>query len=343
VVFKKILENIGMAKKKVAKKTAKKAAKKTVKKTAKKTAKKTVKKAEKKTAKKATKKVAKKVAKKAAKKAPAKKVAKKAPAKKVAKKVAKKAPAKKIAKKVAKKAAPKKVAKKVTKAAPKKAVAAKAVAKKASPKKEVKKVEESVPAKTVEVKVEAKAETKTKTTAAKATKTTKVKKVSKKKGLSTADKLVAEGKITSGITGKVEALSENHALKEILGALRTLDFFASDTDECLEKGCENPATTTGYCRYHYIGNWKDIKKKQRILEDGELQDYIDELVEKYPIKFVEGIITDLVDEKTFFGVLKEMDIDATDESFEDEDGDGGEDDQDIAFETKGTAKPIFEE
>jgi hypothetical protein len=65
-------------------------------------------------------------------------------------------------------------------------------------------------------------------------------------------------------------------------------------------------------------------------------------VDKYPIKFIESLVSDLTDEKSFFAILKEMDIDADEESYEDlEDGD--DDDQDIAFETKGSASTRFEE
>ena len=146
-------------------------------------------------------------------------------------------------------------------------------------------------------------------------------------------------KLSDGISD----LAEEYSLKEIFQALRTLEFYTSDSDECMYRNCENPATTKGYCRYHYIADWKDIKKKQKMLEEGQLQDLIENLIEKYPVKFVESVISDLTDEKSFFAILKEMDIDADEESYEDlEDGD--DDDQDIAFETKGSSKAgMFDE
>jgi len=134
-------------------------------------------------------------------------------------------------------------------------------------------------------------------------------------------------------------LSEDHSLKDIFDAIQSVSFFVSSSDECSERGCENPATTLGYCRYHYIVNWKSIKRKQAILEEGKLQQFIEELVDKYPAKFIENILGDLDDEKTFVSVLKELNIEA-DESFDDVDDLDGEDDQDMAYETKGSVKAI---
>ncbi|WP_372652961.1 hypothetical protein [Halobacteriovorax sp.] len=319
--------------KKVAKKTAKKVAKKTAKKTAKKaapkTAKKTAKKVAKKTAKKVAKKAAKKVAKKTAKKA-AKKVAKKT-AKKVAKKTAKKV-AKKVAKKTAKKAekktakkAEKKVAKKVAKKVEKKV--AKKVAKKATEKVDKKttkasakkeKVEEEVVVKAAEVVVEAK--------------TKKSKKSSKSDLIQARDTLTEE----------IVSLADDFSLNEIFDAIQSLSFFTEDTDECLEKNCDNPVTTLGYCRFHYIKNWNEIKRRNSILEEGKLQEFIEELVNKYPLKHLESILEDLTDEKSFFAVLKDLGIDADEVDFDlNDDGEDAED-QDIAFEqTKGTASKNY--
>ena len=315
-----------MAKKKTSKKVAKKAAKKT----AKKSSKKVVKKAAKKTTKKAAKKVAKKTAKKAA-----KKVAKKA-AKKTTKKVAKK-----TVKKAAKKAAKKKVAKKAAKKVAKKAT--KKVAKKAA-KKVTKKVAKKVPAKKASKIVEKKAEAKkednpSKKTPAKVSAKEKVAADTKKENSSLdAEQAQVRTKLEEDVTG----LSEDYTIADIHEAIKTLEFYTSESDECLDKSCENPASTGGYCRFHYISLWSEIKKKQKILEEGELQNHIIGLLEKYPVKFVESLISDLIDDKSFYEMLKEMDIDASEDAYSDLD-EGDDDDQDIAYETKTSAKPSFDE
>ena len=141
---------------------------------------------------------------------------------------------------------------------------------------------------------------------------------------------------------EILALSENFALKDIFESIKLTDYFQNDTDECLEKNCDNPDTTLGFCRFHYIKNWSDIKKKQSILVEGKLQDFIDDIVSKYPIKYLELILNDLTDEKAFFGSLKELDIESTGDSFDDVE-DVIEDEQDIAFETKGLISKEIED
>lgn len=319
-----------MAKKKTAKKVAKKTAKKVAKKTAKKTAKKAAPKTAKKTAKKVAKKTAKKVAKKTAKKV-AKKTAKKV-AKKTAKKVAKKT-AKKAAKKVAKKTA-KKVAKKVAKKAEKKVAkkVTKKVEKKAA-KKTTKKVAEKVEKKTT--KAAAKKDKEVVVEAAEVVVEAKAKKTKKS---SKSDLLQARDTLTEEIV----SLADDFSLNEIFDAIQSLSFFTEDTDECLEKNCDNPVTTLGYCRFHYIKNWNEIKRRNSILEEGKLQEFIEELVNKYPLKHLESILEDLTDEKSFFAVLKDLGIDADEVDFDlNDDGEDAED-QDIAFEqTKGTASKNY--
>jgi hypothetical protein len=78
---------------------------------------------------------------------------------------------------------------------------------------------------------------------------------------------------------------------------------------CREVACEGLATTGGYCRMHYIKNWKKIKRKEGILRDGRLNQYIEELVAKYPDKYIEAIRQDLFDDKQFAKVIYDLDLD----------------------------------
>ena len=39
---------------------------------------------------------------------------------------------------------------------------------------------------------------------------------------------------------------------------------------CREVACEGLGTTAGYCRLHYIKNWRKIKRKEVILKEGKL-------------------------------------------------------------------------
>jgi len=88
---------------------------------------------------------------------------------------------------------------------------------------------------------------------------------------------------------------------------------------CRESGCENQATTKGYCRLDYIKNWKKIKRKEMILKEGKLNQYIEELVSKYPDKYIEVIRQDLSTEVNFNKVIHDLELD---ESIDDLDYDG---------------------
>ena len=88
---------------------------------------------------------------------------------------------------------------------------------------------------------------------------------------------------------------------------------------CRENACENVATTKGYCRLDYIKNWKKIKRKEMILKEGKLNQYIEELVGKYPDKYIDIIRQDLSTEVNFNKVIHDLELD---ESIDDLDYDG---------------------
>ncbi len=149
--------------------------------------------------------------------------------------------------------------------------------------------------------------------------------------------------IKDSLVEEILSMSEDYSIEDLFLSIRNMELFRVDSDECVVRGCDNPSTTAGYCRYHYIKLWKDVKKKQLILSEGKLAKMIEELVRKYPMKYVENIITDLADDKAFSHVLKDLDIE-TDEAEIDgfDDDELLDDDQDIAFETKVT-KPTFDD
>lgn len=91
---------------------------------------------------------------------------------------------------------------------------------------------------------------------------------------------------------------------------------------CREIACESHHTTSGYCRLHYIKNWKKIKRKELILREKKLNQYIEELVSKYPDKYIEAIKGDLADEQAFSKVIYDLELDeSADDLPSDEDGD----------------------
>jgi hypothetical protein len=78
---------------------------------------------------------------------------------------------------------------------------------------------------------------------------------------------------------------------------------------CRESGCENVATTQGYCRLDYVKNWKRIKRKEMILREGKLDQYIEELVSKYPEKHMDMLRQDLNSEGSFAKVIRDLELD----------------------------------
>lgn len=89
---------------------------------------------------------------------------------------------------------------------------------------------------------------------------------------------------------------------------------------CRVRDCDQASAVEGYCRFHYLLLWKKIQVRRKILQDGKLERYVDELTARYPDKFLEMIRKDLRTEKDFIGVIAELEIDEslTDSDLEDE-------------------------
>ena len=85
---------------------------------------------------------------------------------------------------------------------------------------------------------------------------------------------------------------------------------------CREVACENQATTAGYCRGHYIKNWKRIKAKEQILREGRLNQYLEELLSKYTDKYIDAVKMDLASEKEFAKVITDLDLDESSDDFD---------------------------
>lgn len=99
---------------------------------------------------------------------------------------------------------------------------------------------------------------------------------------------------------------------------------ARATEEiCREVACEALSTSGGYCRLHYVKNWKKIKRKELILKEGKLNQYIEELVSKYPDKYIEAIRQDLAEDKAFAKVIYDLELDESVDDF-DVEGEGVE-------------------
>jgi hypothetical protein len=229
-------------------------------------------------------------------------------AKKVAKPV-KKAKAAKSAAKPAKKAA--KPAKKPLAAAAKKP--AKAASKKEKLSEKPVKVLKALLKKVAPGKADAKAPKAAKGPAAKAPKAAKAVEPAAEPKLSKKE-LKAKAKAEAAQAEEAKAAIEKAPVKEVI---------LTDAEGrilCRVKDCDQPAVVESYCRYHYLFFWKKIQNRKKILSEGKLEQYIEELTSRYPLKFLELIRKDLSSEPDFMSAIQELDIDEgnTDEEFEDE-------------------------
>lgn len=78
---------------------------------------------------------------------------------------------------------------------------------------------------------------------------------------------------------------------------------------CRSRDCDQVGIVDGYCRFHYLLFWKKIQVRKKILADGKLERYVEELTSRYPDKFLEMIRRDLRTEKDFLAAIQELEID----------------------------------
>jgi hypothetical protein len=89
---------------------------------------------------------------------------------------------------------------------------------------------------------------------------------------------------------------------------------------CRVKDCDQLSTVDGYCRFHYLLYWKKIQVRKKILSEGKLERYVEELTARYPDKFLDMLRKDLRSEKEFLAAIQELEIDesAVESELEDE-------------------------
>jgi hypothetical protein len=148
-----------------------------------------------------------------------------------------------------------------------------------------------------------------------------------KKGASTPSK--TSGKVRTTVTPSHKSMileqtqgkNLTSASKKNAGSVAGRSSLESGETVCREVACEGLATSGGYCRLHYIKNWKKIKRKELILREKKLNQYIEELVAKYPDKYIEAIRQDLANDKDFAKVIYDLDLDEGVDDFDVEGGD----------------------
>lgn len=119
----------------------------------------------------------------------------------------------------------------------------------------------------------------------------------------------------------IAELTQEFAEKKISAASEVLLTDAEGRVLCKFSGCDEIANVEGYCRFHYLLNWKRIQLKKKILSEGKLEKYINELTAKYPDKYIDMLKGDLKSEKDFLSVVNELEIDDSDSSMNDDEED----------------------
>lgn len=100
------------------------------------------------------------------------------------------------------------------------------------------------------------------------------------------------------------------------------DIYLTDADGnryCRAKDCDQISAVDGYCRFHYLLFWKRIQVRKKILSNGKFDRYIEELMGRYPDKFLEMARRDLRTQKDFQAAIQELEIDESERQADTED------------------------
>lgn len=62
---------------------------------------------------------------------------------------------------------------------------------------------------------------------------------------------------------------------------------------CKEKGCNDAATTSGFCRLHYLRKWKQIKDAEKSAGAKRLNRYIERVMKENPADYLDVIKRDI--------------------------------------------------
>ncbi|MCE9625777.1 MAG: hypothetical protein K8R69_10075 [Deltaproteobacteria bacterium] len=75
---------------------------------------------------------------------------------------------------------------------------------------------------------------------------------------------------------------------------------------CKEAGCNNQQTTAGFCRLHYLKNWKKIQGDRKRKAAKNLNKYIESIVRSNPDRAQNALKENLRDEPAFERSMEEV-------------------------------------
>ncbi len=83
---------------------------------------------------------------------------------------------------------------------------------------------------------------------------------------------------------------------------------------CEQRGCRKPAVSHGYCRLHYLANWREIKEEDKLRAERRLNAYVDRLSKRYPADYLEKIKAGIEDEGMFKQTMEQLEMDQDEDS-----------------------------
>lgn len=87
---------------------------------------------------------------------------------------------------------------------------------------------------------------------------------------------------------------------------------------CMNEECKAQAVSHGYCRLHYIANYRTIKLSEQIKAERRLNAYVDRLSRRFPGEVLEKIKEGIESDEKFKAAVEELDLDTDPEPTETE-------------------------
>lgn len=87
---------------------------------------------------------------------------------------------------------------------------------------------------------------------------------------------------------------------------------------CAQTECKETAVSNGYCRLHYLANWRELKSAKKDRAEKRLNAYVDRLQKKYPDDYIDRLKEGLEDEEKFKASVAELDLEHEEENSETE-------------------------
>ena len=88
---------------------------------------------------------------------------------------------------------------------------------------------------------------------------------------------------------------------------------------CVQTGCNGRVENHGYCRLHYIANWRLVKLDKHIKAERKLNSFVERLAKKYPADYLERLKVGLESEDKFKETVQEMALELEGDRVETED------------------------